>query len=430
MEKCIYNGKTLYAYEVLQNFEFEKVIRKCPTLICCDCGASVFFRHGKQRTECFVHKHKEECRYGDYCRKQSEIFKHAQRELTVHLQRIAEQHNYQLEEDVMIIPAHYTAFVLRSVSVSYAIDIIDSAATTATLEKHKNMYLQKGYQYLQITVDKNAEHESFSERTMAYLPVKFALNESLNHTALVIDKEYRTWSIYILDKTNISTEYELMPYVLYNDTFAMSISLDDLNINNLGFYTASSNDAYNSFCQTRKQAYVEWTHEQEKILKQTQIEMENEHKRAEQQRLEKERITVEIRVQRQQAEAAKKKAEEEAKQQRQLKEIQKFAQIHTETGGYIGAKVKGEYQIFTLEEIASEFPKTCISKKYSITDFKERIKKMQEYRYTETKILFTKMCYISSEEKEILLEIYNELKESHSDIVDDIEYLMKNAGIV
>ena len=138
MEKCIYNGKTLYAYEVLQNFEFEKVIRKCPTLICCDCGASVFFRHGKQRTECFVHKHKEECRYGDYCRKQSEIFKHAQRELTVHLQRIAEQHNYQLEEDVMIIPAHYTAFVLRSVSVSYAIDIIDSAATTATLEKHKN----------------------------------------------------------------------------------------------------------------------------------------------------------------------------------------------------------------------------------------------------------------------------------------------------
>lgn len=43
MEKCLYDGKVLYAYQVLRDFEFEQKIRKCQTLTCCDCGASVFF---------------------------------------------------------------------------------------------------------------------------------------------------------------------------------------------------------------------------------------------------------------------------------------------------------------------------------------------------------------------------------------------------
>ena len=51
MEKCIYNGRVLYAYQVLQNFDFEKEIRSCHALTCCDCGAPVFFKHGKKRAE-------------------------------------------------------------------------------------------------------------------------------------------------------------------------------------------------------------------------------------------------------------------------------------------------------------------------------------------------------------------------------------------
>lgn len=206
MEKCLYNGKVLYAYEVLRNFEFEQKIRKCPALTCYDCGASVFFRHGKQRTECFVHRHREECRYGDYCKKQSDIFKYVQREFATPLQRIAANRGFQLEEDAVVLPEHYTAFVLRGSSISYAIDIIDYVATAVTLEKRKKLYEQLGYRYLQVTVDKDTERESFFERDMAYFPVKFALNHSLNNTAVVIDKEYREWSIYILDKTKLSEE--------------------------------------------------------------------------------------------------------------------------------------------------------------------------------------------------------------------------------
>lgn len=137
MEKCLYDGKVLYAYQVLRDFEFEQKIRKCQTLTCCDCGASVFFRHGKQRAECFAHRHKEECRYGDYCKKQSDIFKFIQRQLAPIMEKIATKHGFQLEEDVVIIQDHYTAFVIKTSSKKYAVDIIDYAATSSTLEKRK-----------------------------------------------------------------------------------------------------------------------------------------------------------------------------------------------------------------------------------------------------------------------------------------------------
>ena len=233
MEKCVYKGQVLYAYQVLQNFDFEQEIRSCHALTCCDCGEPVFFKHGKQRAECFAHYKREECKYGEYCSKQSNIFKHTQRELYAPLQRIAENRGFSLEEDVIIIHDHYTAFVLRSESVKYAIDIIDTAVTSATLEKRKRLYEEAGYQYLQITVDKDAESLPFSEREMAYFPVKYSLNKSCNHTAIVIDNERKTWFIYILDGMDKSDLpdcfYDLADWY-ENDTFAASISLIDLDI--------------------------------------------------------------------------------------------------------------------------------------------------------------------------------------------------------
>lgn len=97
MEKCIYNGRVLYAHQVLQNFDFEQEIRSCHALTCCDCGEPVFFKHGKQRTERFAHYKREECKYGEYCSKQSNIFKHTQHELYSPLQNIAEKHGFVLE---------------------------------------------------------------------------------------------------------------------------------------------------------------------------------------------------------------------------------------------------------------------------------------------------------------------------------------------
>lgn len=254
MEKCLYNGKTLYAFQVLKSFDFEEEIRKSTTLTCCDCGASVFFRHGKQRTECFAHRHKGECSYGDYCQKQTEIFKYVHKQILQVMGKIAYAHGFQLEEDVKIVPNHYTSFVLSNSVFSYTIDIIDHSAPLITLEKRKQFYEEKGYRYLQITVDKNIERVPFSERKKAYAPIKFSLNNSINNTAVVIDEIQRDWSIYILDKTDLPSDVYNEPEWLVIDTLAMQISIDDIDINNNGFYTADSYAAFLNFCERRKKS--------------------------------------------------------------------------------------------------------------------------------------------------------------------------------
>lgn len=404
MEKCLYDGKVLYAYQVLRDFEFEQKIRKCQTLTCCDCGASVFFRHGKQRAECFAHRHKEKCRYGDYCKKQSDIFKFIQRQLAPIMEKIATKHGFQLEEDVVIIQDHYTAFVIKTSSKKYAVDIIDYAATSSTLEKRKNLYEEQGYLYLQITVDKDVEEKPFSEREMAYFPVKFILNKSLNNTAIVIDEVQRKWSIYILDKTDLSEGVSGNPSWLENDTLAMPISIDEIDINSSGFYSLDSYKAYLDFCTQRKNRRESW------------FKAEHDHKDR----------------QRKLAEESCKLAElvtQATMQQRETDEKAEIRRIHKLSGGYVGTKVRGEYEIFTLEQIATNRPSRNWLNEYTQQDFESYISEMQQFKYFGARMLFAKMCFITPMETSILLNLWSTLKTSDPQTADAIEFLMCKAGI-
>lgn len=418
MEKCIYRGKTLYAYQVLQNFDFEQEIRKCRSLICCDCGASVFFRHGKQRTECFVHRRKEKCKYGDYCRKQTEIFKYAQRQLSPIMAKIAYAHGFQLEEDVMIISEHYTAFVLSSPVISYAIDIIDYTAPLITLEKRKQFYEEKGYRYLQITVDKNIERVPFSERKKAYAPIKFSLNNSINNTAVVIDEIQRDWGIYILDKTNLSSGIYNETEWLVIDTFAMQISVDDIDINNNGFFTVNSYTAFLNFCERRKKSKIDWIKAEHVRAELKQKKEEEIQKRIEQQKIKQEKAKQEVLL-----------ANEAAIQQYREKDKSEIQYIHESGGGYVGSKIKGKYEIYSLEQITSKKPSINWLGVFSYQDFEKYINEMQEFKQSGVSNLFAKMCFITPNETTILLNIYNQLKETDIETANALEYLMKKANI-
>lgn len=442
MEKCIYNGRVLYAYQVLQNFDFEQEIRSCHALTCCDCGAPVFFKHGKQRAECFAHYKREDCKYGEYCSKQSNIFKHTQRELYAPLQRIAENRGFSLEEDVIIIHDHYTAFVLRSASVNYAIDIIDTAITSATLEKRKRLYEEAGYQYLQITVDKEAEAQPFSEREMAYFPVKYSLNKSCNHTAIVIDNERKTWFIYILDgmdKSNLPDCFYDLADWYENDTFAAPISLIDLDIDAQGFFTPSSRKAYGDFRNYRRTQKAKWLKEESDRRERQRKQAEESRRQAEIRRQEYERQLKEEGEKRRQeeaarhaaTEAAKKKAAqaaEEKRQQRLADERAEIDYIHRTTGAYVGSKIKGKYERFSLEELTASKPRNWL-REYTKADFEQKVAELKEHKASAVKTLFAKLCYINSVEKAILLKILAELEGTDPESVRVIRYLMNRAGI-
>ena len=442
MEKCVYKGQVLYAYQVLQNFDFEQEIRSCHALTCCDCGEPVFFKHGKQRAECFAHYKREECKYGEYCSKQSNIFKHTQRELYAPLQRIAENHGFTLEEDAIIIHDHYTAFVLRSESVKYAIDIIDTAVTSATLEKRKRLYEEAGYQYLQITVDKDAESLPFSEREMAYFPVKYSLNKSMNHTAIVIDKERKNWFIYILDgmdKSNLPDYfYDSVDWYEY-DTFAAPVSLVDLDIDAQEFFTPSSRIAYGDFCNYRRTQKAKWLKEESDRLERQRKQAEEAHRQADIRRQEHERrlkeeqekLKLEEAARRAAAEAAKMKAiqaAEQKRQQRRADEKAEIDQIHRTTGAYVGSKIKRKYERFSLEELTSSKPGNWL-REYTKADFDQKLAELREHKASAVKTLFAKLCYINSTEKAILSRFLAELESTDPDSAHVIRYLMNRAGV-
>ena len=442
MEKCIYKDEVLYAYQVLQNFDFEQEIRSSHALTCCDCGARVFFKHGKQRTECFAHYKRKECKYGEYCRKQSNIFKHTQHELYTPLQRIAENHGFVLEEDVIIIHDHYTAFVLKSASVNYAIDIIDTAVTSATLEKRKRLYEEAGYQYLQITVDKDAESQPFSEREMAYFPVKYSLNKSCNHTAIVIDNERKTWFIYILDgmdKSDLPDCFYALADWYENDTFAAPISLIDLDIDAQGFFTPSSRKAYGDFRNYRRTQKAKWLKEESDRRERQRKQAEESRLQAELRRQEYERWLKEEEEKRRQEEAARRAAAEAAKlqaiqaaeqkrEQRLADERSEIDHIHRTTGAYVGSKIKGTYERFSLEELTSSKPRNWL-REYTKADFEQKVAELKEHKASAVKTLFAKLCYINSAEKAILSQFLAELEGTDPDSAHVIRYLMDRAGV-
>lgn len=418
MEKCLYNGKTLYAFQVLKSFDFEEEIRKNTTLTCCDCGASVFFRHGKQRTECFAHRHKGECSYGDYCQKQTEIFKYVHKQILQVMEKIAYAHGFQLKEDVKIMPNHYTAFILSNSVFSYAIDIIDHSAPLITLEKRKQFYEEKGYRYLQITVDKNIERVPFSERKKAYAPIKFSLNNSINNTAVVIDEIQRDWSIYILDKTDLSSDVYNEPEWLVIDTLAMQISIDDIDINNNGFYTADSYAAFLNFCERRKKSKTDWIKAEQARAELKQKKEEEIQRQIEQQKIKQEKAKQELLL-----------ANEAAIQQYRENDKSEIQHIHESSGGYVGSKIKGKYEVYSLEQITSKKPICNWLGIFSYQDFEKYINEMQEFKQSGVRNLFAKMCFITPNETKILLRIYSQLKETDVEAANTLEYLMKKANI-
>ena len=454
MDKCLYNGEVLYACQVLENFAFEQQIRHCGTLTCCECGTSVFFRHGKDRIENFAHRDKGECQYGRYCSKQSKIFRHTQMQLASHIKKIVERHGFQFDEDVVIIQEHYTAFVLRGQSVSFAIDIVDYAATASQLEKKKMLYEAEGYQYLQITVDKNVETTPFSERNRAYFPVKFALNNSANHTAVVIDSATQAWSIYVYDNRDLSRGLDdTNQEWLINDALPLSISPDELDIDNDGFYTLRSRQSFQTFCvdrtkkkqfclekEKKRREYMERERKrkaeqekrrQEEYAREQQQKEELEKRYQEEYELAKQKREAEVAATRQKAKEELRKMQERSKrraekeQQKQARRAEILESVNKSNANY----APQTNWMNTVRQLIANRPDQNQQPEYAHEDFVEFIKGIKAMQPSAVTRLFEKMCFISQTEQEILMGLYIQLIMNDTDLASVIDCMMTRAGI-
>ena len=111
-------------------------------------------------------------------------------------------------------------------------------------------------------------------------------------------------------------------------------------------------------------------------------------------------------------------------------EKSEIAQIHRTTGGYVGSKINGKYEISSLESLTSSRPSRDWLCEYQRSHFMERINEIQEFKQSGIRTLFAKLCYIKPSEISILQEIVSELKNTDSETAGVIEYLMKRARTI
>ena len=136
-------------------------------------------------------------------------------------------------------------------------------------------------------------------------------------------------------------------------------------------------------------------------------------------------------VRRAASEAAKMKATQAAEQKRQQRlsdERAEIDQIYHTTCAYVGSKIKGKYERFSLEELTASKPRNWL-REYTKADFEQKVAELKEHKASAVKTLFAKLCYINSVEKAILLKILAELEGTDPESARIIRYLMDSAGV-
>ena len=166
--------------------------------------------------------------------------------------------------------------------------------------------------------------------------------------------------------------------------------------------------AYYEAAQARFKKEAEDRLAEEKRLEEARKTAYAAKQAAEARRLEEQRIA---------AEAKKAKSEQE--------KIDEFRRIHVETGGYIGEKIFGKYDIKSIDQLTNIKPIQMTPFTYEI--FKSCIDEIQNYRQSGIKRLYNKLCLISPIETSIFIQIYNEVKETDPETSQVLELLMQKA---
>ena len=119
---------------------------------------------------------------------------------------------------------------------------------------------------------------------------------------------------------------------------------------------------------------------------------------------------------------------EQRRQQRLVDERAEIDQIHSTTGAYVGSKVNGKYESFSLEELTASKPGNWL-REFTKEDFEQKVAELRDHKASAVKTLFAKLCYINSTEKAILLKFLDELEGADPESTRVIRRLMDSAGI-
>lgn len=276
MDKCIYKGKVINSFDIAADIDLEMEIRQCDTLQCCDpeCNAPVRYKHGKIRIPYFAHLvTNKECDYDRYSSKKSDVFKKVQHEIYDVLKR---KYPQAVDIDIKLIkePPHYTPIILKGRKSNFAIDITDKQITAKTLQSRKEAYAAFGYIGMQMIIDEAANCE-LSESTDLYLPVRYELNKSSNHSTVVYDKSSKKYYYLFYDSNEYNNAH------LRNNVISREFTISELSITAKGISVPRLDNEFSEWTENRKNSHLEYLESLKKVEAQRLHDAEKRTKKAE-----------------------------------------------------------------------------------------------------------------------------------------------------
>lgn len=409
MNKCLYNGKIIYAFEVAKDFQTEKTIRESKNeLFCCDpdCASPVRYKHGPKRVPYFAHICSEQrCDYDKYTNSNSEIFKKIRSELYNHFSKFDE---YTVDMDVKLLknPSHYTPITVCGKEFKAAIDITDKRVTSNTLSERKAKYASLGYTAIQIIVDE-VKIGYVGERYDLRFPVKYELNTSANNVAVIAAVgDVIRYAMYKMDTYDYSNPFgssELNRYNVYTSSFDLSA----LRVNETGLYVEGFDERYNAWFKQRQNSRCDAPKRTNPIVTSKPVTTSY--------------------------------TTENVKPIVQLNDVvptvkKNLFENYIKTGKLIGNKIKGKYEDVDLSEIVPNKNTVNYFSTFDKSKMSSAVESAFSGKASDIIFLMNKMYHANDEEKAIFISIFEEYlnlpeSEENNAKIKILEHVIEQAEI-
>ncbi len=413
MENAIWNGEYIMASKIAKDYEKEKAIRKASgrkELLCPDseCKSKILrYCHGEKKQPYFAHINNEHCDYADFDSQNTNLTKTIR---AILYEQFTSQ-GYDVKPEIKILPHHYTHLLIEfNASNKIAIEIATQHISANRIDNLTNDYRKLGIPVKWIVIG-DATHPVKESET--FFIKRYALNESKNKDLIVVNWDGKTASQYKTDESEYIYKGREIRSRNYPETYSEIKPIENLTIENKELSFRGFHDRYKDWHDKKTKAFqalVNSWEEQEKADALRREQRRQELLQAQKKHLEEQRATAE-RPQTPSAPAMRTSAVE----------------LHKQTGLYIGSKIEGRYETFTIEELTQKRPPQNFLREYSPADFYKRIQEIKNGEKTGVQHLFWKMCFINQKEKAFLLNIFNAIKETDSKTATVIEFLYEKA---
>ena len=416
MEKAIWKGKEVFAFEVSKNYNAEKAIRQASgkkELFCPDenCKHRVLkYCHGDKKQPYFSHITNTNCEYEKYDNETTEYTKAVKKLLYSHLKN----QGYNVEMDVKLVEKHYSHLVITENGMSFPIEIITKFSSANRLDFIKKKYNENHLKVNWIVTDIFPENDNCIVESELNFSKRFSLNETDNNTLITIDLSGDNVIQYCMDTKNYIFDGREIKSENYPKIFKLTSNISNLKFSNGELHIVGFFDAFNEFVTKKNRAFSKKVFELKEQKEREKIEIQKRIEEA--QRIAK--INNEKHLKEKQLEAQLRKKEEKP-----LKKIEK---------NHLNCLKLKEYSLENIQSVlisTSLAPYELENKDTMVIWDKSNFEKAFHEILTQPEVRFkmivNKLRYGTPNEREIFKKLYYERTVYDKRIIATLEMIYK-----